>query len=140
MSLSDRVPVIELPSVPERTRLRELFGVTKAAIGRELNVSRQTVHAWESGEKDPTGDNRTKYAGLLSAWADTESRMRSIMERDSDVIITVKCPWCPIIIHGTVNDIDSGLRKHLDYCESRPIDDHDEGTSYCTSLPEHDHN
>jgi DNA-binding XRE family transcriptional regulator len=120
MSLSDRIPVIELPTVSERTRLRELFGVTKAAIGRELNVSRQTVHAWESGEKDPTGDNRAKYWRLLNAWADTETRMRSIMERDSDVNVTAECPWCKTAINGTVNDIDSGLRKHLDYCESRP--------------------
>lgn len=35
-------------------------------------------------------------------------------EEDS---INVVCPYCGTVIYGTVKDIDSGLRKHLDYCD-----------------------
>lgn len=35
-------------------------------------------------------------------------------------IVSVPCPYCGTHIFGMQSDIDSGLRKHVDYCESRP--------------------
>lgn len=33
------------------------------------------------------------------------------------------CPYCEDVIYGIRANIDSGLRKHLDYCEKRPEED-----------------
>jgi DNA-binding XRE family transcriptional regulator len=86
MSLSDRTPIAELPLPAERLRLRELFGITKTSIARELGVSRQTVWAWETGETEPTGINRERYARLLTSWAGTESQVRTLIEKESENI------------------------------------------------------
>jgi len=32
------------------------------------------------------------------------------------------CPHCPEVIRGTARDIDSGIRKHLEYCPQAPAD------------------
>lgn len=31
--------------------------------------------------------------------------------------ITETCPYCGQVIYGHMRNIDSGLRKHLEYCE-----------------------
>jgi hypothetical protein len=38
------------------------------------------------------------------------------LENLSVLVLHVNCPLCGIRIWGTWSNIDSGLRKHLDYC------------------------
>ncbi len=33
------------------------------------------------------------------------------------------CRYCSQRVYGTQSDIDSGLRKHFDYCDEKPDDD-----------------
>lgn len=40
-----------------------------------------------------------------------------------DGYISERCEWCGVSIWGTADDIDSGLRKHQEYCESAPDDE-----------------
>jgi len=35
----------------------------------------------------------------------------------------IPCPYCGIGVWGSDRDIDSGLRKHLDYCDAAPPGD-----------------
>lgn len=65
-------PVTKLPDVSERIRLRNLFGVTQATLANGIGVTRRTIHAWESGKSEPTGDNREKYAEVLNLWQELE--------------------------------------------------------------------
>lgn len=74
--LMSRAPVPGLPEPGERVRLRKAFGISGAQLARSIGVSRQTLHAWERGDKEPTGDNREAYAAILSAWADTEKQSK----------------------------------------------------------------
>ena len=39
-----------------------------------------------------------------------------------EMVNSTDCPYCGVRIYGTERDIDSGLRKHLDYCEEKPDD------------------
>ena len=42
-----------------------------------------------------------------------------VPETDEGTYVTsVPCPYCHAIIHGTTDNIDSGLRKHIDTCEA----------------------
>lgn len=34
-------------------------------------------------------------------------------------IISYACPYCGQAIYGTAADIDSGVRKHFEYCEEK---------------------
>jgi hypothetical protein len=46
---------------------------------------------------------------------------------DPDDMIFVLCPHCQARIWGLPADIDSGLRKHLEYCDKKPdVGDTDE--------------
>jgi DNA-binding transcriptional regulator YiaG len=65
-------PLAKLPGASERVRLRNLFQVTQATLAERLGVSRRTIHAWESGKSEPTGDNREKYASMLALWTERE--------------------------------------------------------------------
>lgn len=65
-------PILSLPEPSERVRLRNLFGVTQTTLAGRLGVTRRTVHAWESGKSEPTGDNRSRYADMLALWASRE--------------------------------------------------------------------
>jgi transcriptional regulator with XRE-family HTH domain len=55
-----------LPSPAERRRLRVEAGVTQAAIGQALGVSRATVARWESGQRRPGPDHLDQYLDVLS--------------------------------------------------------------------------
>jgi DNA-binding transcriptional regulator YiaG len=68
--LINRDPVPSLPCPETRAALRRAFGITQIALAKALGVSRQTVRAWEKGEKEPAGDNRQRYSELLRAWQD----------------------------------------------------------------------
>jgi DNA-binding XRE family transcriptional regulator len=69
--LADR-PLARLPEATERVRLRNLFGVTQATLADRLGVTRRTIHAWESGKSEPTGENRDRYAEMLAVWSERE--------------------------------------------------------------------
>lgn len=59
---------ITLPPPDERRRLREAFQVTQQELADALTVSRRTIHAWETGNGNPTGTNRERYAEILALW------------------------------------------------------------------------
>jgi DNA-binding transcriptional regulator YiaG len=65
-------PIANLPDPSERIRLRNLFGITQQRLADILGVTRRTVHAWEHGRAEPTGENREKYAEILSLWSERE--------------------------------------------------------------------
>jgi DNA-binding XRE family transcriptional regulator len=60
--LVNRPPPTELPAPRSRGRLRRAAGITQHELARALNVSRTTIANWERGVKEPTGENREKYA------------------------------------------------------------------------------
>jgi hypothetical protein len=37
--------------------------------------------------------------------------------------IVARCPYCGTKIRGTLDNIDSGLRKHIEYCDKAPDDE-----------------
>jgi DNA-binding XRE family transcriptional regulator len=84
MNLRNLQPVMRLPEPAERIRLRELYGVTQSQLARSLTVSRRTVYAWEHGTIEPTGDNRSNYAAVLSAWAATERQVIDDAKRNRE--------------------------------------------------------
>ena len=50
--------------------MRELAGISQAELARRLDVSRQAVSSWESGEKWPTPDRLPQIAGILGCSID----------------------------------------------------------------------
>lgn len=84
MNLSDREPVSSLPEPSERIRLRLLFGATQADIASEIGVTRQMVNRWERGHSEPSGENRTRYAALLAAWAAREIAIATEIKKAGD--------------------------------------------------------
>lgn len=65
-------PIPRLPEPAERIRLREAFGITQQTLADAIGISRRSVHAYEHGKSEPTGENRVKYAEILAHWAKTE--------------------------------------------------------------------
>jgi transcriptional regulator with XRE-family HTH domain len=61
-----------LPPAPVRRFLRERVGVTQAELAEVLGVERPTVTRYESGAREPRGDLRVAYAGLLERLAGEE--------------------------------------------------------------------
>lgn len=56
---------------PERLRqLREERGVSQAAVGKELKVSRYTVYSYEKGKTDPTLDGLVILADYFDVTLD----------------------------------------------------------------------
>lgn len=75
MSLTDlleRRRTIPLPTPAECRRLREVFNLSQGDIARELGVTPPTISRWESGDRQPTGEQRSDYAALLRELADRE--------------------------------------------------------------------
>jgi DNA-binding transcriptional regulator YiaG len=66
-------PVPQLPTAPERKRLRLAFGVTQDDLANSLGVTPRTVRRWENG-MDPTGQALTEYASLLARWGERTER------------------------------------------------------------------
>lgn len=65
---------------PERVvSIRRASGLSVAAFARECNVSRQTVYAWESGTKPPTGTS-VRLLEILEECNDRRSNHREVPE------------------------------------------------------------
>ncbi|GAB2778122.1 helix-turn-helix domain-containing protein [Streptomyces chlorus] len=67
-----RSPATPLPPPEERRRLRESHSLSQAQLARRVGVSRETVHAWESGRTAPRGRKGEAYAKLLTATTPTK--------------------------------------------------------------------
>ena len=61
-----------LPPAPVRRFLRERAGVTQAELAEVLGVERPTVTRYESGAREPRGELRIAYVGLLERLAGEE--------------------------------------------------------------------
>ena len=58
----------QLPSRLKSLRLSRDY--SKTALGSKLGVSRRTVYAWETGEKEPTTSNIIQLARLYGITSD----------------------------------------------------------------------
>ncbi|GAB2466046.1 helix-turn-helix domain-containing protein [Streptomyces incanus] len=67
-----RSPAAPLPPPEERRRLRESHSLTLAQLARRVGVSREKVHAWESGRTAPRGRKGEAYAKLLTTTTSTK--------------------------------------------------------------------
>jgi hypothetical protein len=57
-----------LPSPSVRRELREKSGLSRPAVASQLGVSKEALRLWETGEREPEGENREKYQTLLAEW------------------------------------------------------------------------
>jgi DNA-binding transcriptional regulator YiaG len=55
----------ELPPPAVRRTLREGVGVSQEDVARVCRVSRQAVDFWESGDRNPRGENLKRYLAVL---------------------------------------------------------------------------
>ena len=67
MTLIDEVRARRLPSAKTRRAIRLAAGVSQSRMAEELGVHRLTFVRWESGEHEPRGENRERYAELLAS-------------------------------------------------------------------------
>ncbi|MER5950307.1 helix-turn-helix domain-containing protein [Streptomyces sp. NPDC001904] len=67
--LASVAPEADLPEAEVRRELREQAGLSKAQVARALEVSPSTLSAWETGDREPSGETRTRYAYLLDGLA-----------------------------------------------------------------------
>lgn len=58
-----------LPPAPVRRFLRQRAGVTQAELAQVLGVERPTVTRYESGAREPRGELRLAYVGVLERLA-----------------------------------------------------------------------
>ncbi|MFG2334219.1 telomere-associated protein Tap [Streptomyces sp. NPDC048604] len=58
-----------LPVPPERVRLREAAGLTRAAVAQALGVRVPSIEAWEGGRAEPRGERLEAYRRLLDGLA-----------------------------------------------------------------------
>lgn len=66
MDLLDEVrSARRLPDRRAARGIRVAAGVSQARLAQELGVHRNTVIRWETGERQPRGAARAKYAELL---------------------------------------------------------------------------
>lgn len=70
-------PIAILPEPAERIRLRKAFGIAQIRLAAEMKVSRKTIWEWETGNSEPTGDNRERYARILALWNTRERESKS---------------------------------------------------------------
>lgn len=62
-----------LPAPKMRRAIREAAGVSQRAAGGHIGVTPQAVSYWESGAREPRGENLVKYAALLRQLAEVSS-------------------------------------------------------------------
>lgn len=54
-----------LPDPTERKSIRIRAGLSQADIARALDVSRQSIARWETGERHPSNENVARYVAVL---------------------------------------------------------------------------
>jgi DNA-binding transcriptional regulator YiaG len=62
------IPPEQLPPPAVRRQLRESAGLSRRAVGELVGVSGEAVRLWETGGREPQGDNRGAYLSLLTSW------------------------------------------------------------------------
>lgn len=55
----------ELPQPSERRLLREGAGIPAYVLAARIGVSPSSIHAWENGDREPTGLQRKAYRRAL---------------------------------------------------------------------------
>lgn len=66
-----------LPASPRRRAIREAAGQSVQGIAKAVGVTRQTVHFWEAGTREPRDENLEAYVDLLD-------RLAAICEGDGE--------------------------------------------------------
>jgi DNA-binding transcriptional regulator YiaG len=69
----------ELPDRTERRSLREAAGIPAYVLAARIGVSPSSIHAWEVGEREPTGLQRRAYRRALmklAGYDNDEARSR----------------------------------------------------------------
>lgn len=67
MTLAEEVRLnLSLPEPARAREIREAAGIGVTRLADELQISRVTLHSWESGRKRPRGDFRLRYARILA--------------------------------------------------------------------------
>lgn len=73
------------------TDLRKKSGLSQAAVAEQIDVARQTVFRWESGEAVPTGDNLRRLSELygvpveyLTGSGETRSAAVAVAEKPEE--------------------------------------------------------
>lgn len=61
-------PLVPLPSLEERRKLRDAMGLTLPEAAAQLHVSPRTLLRWEWGDSYPSPVNHRNYAELLESW------------------------------------------------------------------------
>ena len=55
----------DLPDPPARRTLREKAGIPGYRLAASIGVAPSSVHAWEAGDREPTGLQRRAYLRAL---------------------------------------------------------------------------
>jgi DNA-binding transcriptional regulator YiaG len=63
------IPPEQFPPPAVRRQLREAQGLSRPAVGELVGVSGEAVRLWETGDREPSGENRTAYLELLNRLA-----------------------------------------------------------------------
>ena len=58
-----------LPGPTQRRAIRLRASLSQAELARVLNVSRQAVARWETGDREPSTENLSTYVALLGRLA-----------------------------------------------------------------------
>jgi DNA-binding transcriptional regulator YiaG len=62
------VPPEHLPPLAVRKALREARGLARPVVAAQLGVSVDALRLWETGDREPQGDNLARYRELLTSW------------------------------------------------------------------------
>jgi DNA-binding transcriptional regulator YiaG len=55
----------QLPAPPVRRHLRKGAGLSQLVVAHAIGVTKTAVSLWESGRREPRGENLVKYLALL---------------------------------------------------------------------------
>jgi DNA-binding transcriptional regulator YiaG len=63
------IPPEEFPPPAVRRQLREAQRLARPAVAAQLGITAEGLRPWETGDREPQGDNRAAYLALLTSWA-----------------------------------------------------------------------
>jgi DNA-binding transcriptional regulator YiaG len=69
--LLERKRTDQLPPPEQRRALRHLHELTESDIGTIVGAATSSVSRWETGKREPRGDQRRRYRELLEQLART---------------------------------------------------------------------